>query len=415
MNDWLKKVEEMKKLRPEAAPSNSTSSITNLPSSTTTTNPTANSTPNKFLSKVQSSSNVTAASTDSPSKQSRSVTVSSTTSTPMPNVGTNSSKPNPFLMNKTLSTTNINRTENSNQVPSTTTNTPASIPASTKDTPTSSSGNEVGSGIWKVKYEQEVKRRQELELRLKSIEQTVISSPSTAASVVVQQKREARKTKRMTKKIVDKQRMSIHVMNTVDNVLSQIGGLDRKIKAAEAAKLQAEDKLLDIAIAKLEVDEVVQKVDTVLKKLIEQIDKFTIPQIKEMLIKVKSQTASDIDGGSSKASTRFSIMLPQGGLNLDTEIPSAPDFTPNSPPSVSNRNNPSTTKTSLLESIRAGATLRNVNVDKLREEQKQLRANAKQTITSIKSLEETLRDALTNRFNDMGIEEEDEEDRKSVV
>ena len=69
-----------------------------------------------------------------------------------------------------------------------------------------------------------------------------------------------RKTKRMTKQVAQSQRMSIHVVNTVESVLQQIGGLDKKIKAAEGARLQAEDKLLEIAIAKLEVDEVVQKV-----------------------------------------------------------------------------------------------------------------------------------------------------------
>jgi hypothetical protein len=93
-------------------------------------------------------------------------------------------------------------------------------------------------------------------------------------------------------------------------------------RAAEAARLQAEDKLLEIAIAKLEVDEVVQKVDTVLKKMVEQIDKFSTPQIKEMLIKVRTQTAAQDEGGSSKAAnSRFSIIIPSGGLVLDDAPP----------------------------------------------------------------------------------------------
>lgn len=58
--------------------------------------------------------------------------------------------------------------------------------------------------------------------------------------------------------------------------------------------MQAEDKMMEIAIAKLEVDEVVQRVDTVLKKIIDQIDKFSPQQIQEMLIKVRSQTAAEV-------------------------------------------------------------------------------------------------------------------------
>lgn len=105
--------------------------------------------------------------------------------------------------------------------------------------------------------------------------------------------------------------MSVHVVNTLDEVLKQIGGLDKRIRwvlsvgaqegrGAEAARMQAEDKLMEIAIAKLEVDEVVQKVDTVLKKIIEQIDKFSTQQIRDMLVKVRAQTASEEEGGGSR-------------------------------------------------------------------------------------------------------------------
>lgn len=65
----------------------------------------------------------------------------------------------------------------------------------------------------------------------------------------------------------------------------------------------------------------------------------------------------------------------------------------------------------LLDSIRKGIPLRNVNVDKLKEEQKKFRADAKNKLASMKSLEETLKDALTERMLDMNLyEEEDEED-----
>lgn len=194
--------------------------------------------------------------------------------------------------------------------------------SSSSNTSTSGSEPELGGSIWKVKYEQELKRRQELEQRILILEGK--ASPETAAEIAAK-KKEDRKTKRMTKKIQQTQRMSIHVVNTVESVLQQIGGLDKKIRGAEAARLQAEDKLLEIAIAKLEVDEVVQKVDTVLKKMVEQIDKFSIPQIKEMLVKVRTQTAAQEEGGSSKAAnSRFSIIIPSGGLQLDDSAPPPP-------------------------------------------------------------------------------------------
>lgn len=49
-------------------------------------------------------------------------------------------------------------------------------------------------------------------------------------------------------------------------------------------------------------------------------------------------------------------------------------------------------------------------MDKLKEEQRQLRANAKKSLNDMRSLEETLRDALNNRFTDMGLLEEDDDD-----
>lgn len=98
--------------------------------------------------------------------------------------------------------------------------------------------------------------------------------------------------------------------------------------------MQAEDKLMDIAIAKLEVDEVIQKVDSVLKKIIDQIDHFSNAQIKEMLQKIRTQTASEEEGGGGKAACRFSIIVPQGGLRFDEmeNIPKPP------PPTTTTRN-----------------------------------------------------------------------------
>ena len=213
-----------------------------------------------------------------------------------------------------------------------------------------------------------MKKRQELEQKILILEGKV--DPQKAAEVAAEmaaKKREARKTKRMTQKIRTTQRMSIHVGNTVDMVLQQIGGLDKKIRAAEAARMQAEDKLLEIAIAKLEVDEVIQKVDTVLKKMCESCDKFTIPQIKEMLMKVRTQTASNEEGGNSKAASRFTIIIPAGGLQLDESgdsfAPPPPSLTPPPAPvfnssnsgnnTINNNNNNSnssrsTSKNSLL-------------------------------------------------------------------
>jgi hypothetical protein len=54
--------------------------------------------------------------------------------------------------------------------------------------------------------------------------------------------------------------------------------------------------------------------------------------------------------------------------------------------------------------------LKNINVDKLKEEQRNLRANAKKSLNDMRSLEDTLRDALNNRFTDMGLLEDEDDD-----
>jgi hypothetical protein len=65
---------------------------------------------------------------------------------------------------------------------------------------------------------------------------------------------------------------------------------------------------------------------------------------------------------------------------------------------------------SLLEQIRQGRSLRNVNIDQLRSEQKKLREQAaKLNNGKGLSLEETLRFALTSRMVAFEGEDEDEE------
>jgi hypothetical protein len=118
----------------------------------------------------------------------------------------------------------------------------------------------------------------------------------------------------------------MHVGKTLDSVLKSIGGLDAHLKAVEAKRIQAEDKLMQIAIAKLEMDELVQKVDTALKKILEQFDKFTNAQIKEMLTKVRQQTCSDTEDSTSPPSphprsARFSIILPKGSSKQCRQVP----------------------------------------------------------------------------------------------
>lgn len=89
---------------------------------------------------------------------------------------------------------------------------------------------------------------------------------------------------------------------------------------------------MEIAIAKLEVDEVMNKVDIVLKRIIDQIDKFNNQQIKEMLIKLRTQTMSN-EGEHGNA--RFSIIVPSDGIGIGNvpEPPAVPSLTP-LPPSA---------------------------------------------------------------------------------
>lgn len=97
---------------------------------------------------------------------------------------------------------------------------------------------------------------------------------------------------------------------------------------------------MEIAIAKLEVDEVMQKIDTILKKMLDQINNFSMVQIKEMLTKLRSQTAPEEEGGGTRVSVRFSIIVPKGGLDFSDQIaemaapPAPPIGGMSSPPPV---------------------------------------------------------------------------------
>jgi hypothetical protein len=253
-----------------------------------------------------------------------------------------------------------------------------------------------------------VKRRQELEemcaQRTKELED--LKQKLTQIPKSTQLTAEQRKSRRMTKyytfiiisfrNVKINNRMSVHVASSLDQVLSQIGGLDKKIRAAEAAKIQAEDKLMEIAIAKLEVDELVASVDSILKKIIDQFDKFSPAQVKEMIVKLRANTATVEEGGTS--SQRFSIIIPQEGLAIQEEIPEAPPMPP--------------VNMTALDQIRSGKPLNNLSVAKLKEEQKQFREKAKQTMGNMKSLEDVLRSALQQRVINMNLYEDEEDEEE---
>jgi len=74
------------------------------------------------------------------------------------------------------------------------------------------------------------------------------------------------------------------------------------------------------------------------------------------------------------------------------------------------KNSIQTKPLSLLESIRSGKSLKNVDVEKLKEEQRQFRLNAKETISNMGSLEDTLKKALANRLLDMNLYDGEEDD-----
>eukprot|EP01119_Soliformovum_irregulare_P000340 TRINITY_DN10237_c0_g1_i1.p1 TRINITY_DN10237_c0_g1~~TRINITY_DN10237_c0_g1_i1.p1 ORF type:complete len:471 (+),score=168.72 TRINITY_DN10237_c0_g1_i1:51-1415(+) len=448
MDGWLKKVEEMKKQRsqtnlvapqPTTAGSSSsasvsstpakTTTVTSPPSTTTTSGPTIGKSAtlrNPFLSKTTSSSGTTTSSDTSSTPASTTSAVPSKTVTSPP-----AKSSNPFLAKMQGAST----TTSAATSPSTTTSPPAtSTPATTTTTSLSQSMTDrrptatskaatltpsttdgVGGGIYKIKFEAESKRRAELETEISAKNNEIEdlkeqlrkfklkgSDPTTAAA-----RSEARKTKRMTRANRQTQMMSVSVINTIDVVLQQIGGLDKRIRASEAARMQAEDKLMEIAIAKLEVDEVIQKVDTILKKLLDQYERFSSSQVKEMLTKIRSQTQSEEEGGNSRASIRFSIIVPKGGLDLSDVAPAPPPPGPMAPTTSPKANPP---RLGLLDQIRQGTSLRNLDITKLRQEQQEFREKAKETIGNMGSLEDVLRSALSSRLTDMNLYEEESDD-----
>eukprot|EP01117_Protostelium_nocturnum_P008323 TRINITY_DN2972_c0_g3_i1.p1 TRINITY_DN2972_c0_g3~~TRINITY_DN2972_c0_g3_i1.p1 ORF type:complete len:615 (+),score=266.91 TRINITY_DN2972_c0_g3_i1:147-1991(+) len=206
-------------------------------------------------------------------------------------------------------------------------------------------------------------------------------------------------------------RITKRLTSSLGNVMQELDGLEDKV-------VKTEEKLLDVAIAKLEVDGVVQQVETYIKKILSSFDQLSSDQIKPMLLQLLMLIN---DNEKSGTKSRFSLFVPASAVSA---IPQAPPMsnaakTPPVPPrltrtdSVSSNSSSAGESFSLLDQIRSGKTLRNIDLNKLMKEKEELKAQKNRN-----SIGGILRGALSARVAEMNLydgEDDEEDEEESVV
>ncbi|PRP74998.1 hypothetical protein PROFUN_07391 [Planoprotostelium fungivorum] len=235
-----------------------------------------------------------------------------------------------------------------------------------------------------------------------------VPAPSSSSSVKPPSADGGQKTveqqKRITKRLT--KRLTASLGDVVDTLSTQVDDLEQQCT-------KTEERLLDVAISKIQADSVIQQVDNLIKKIIDSYNDLSSEDIKRMLFQM---TMMLNENGGNK--NRFSLFVP---ANTNVAISGA--FAPPPPPAAPMSRKPSTatlptqnrapshsvsagsfSSGSLLDQIRNGTTLRNVDVNKLRQEQEELK---KRTSVSIGSI---LKNAMASRLADMSLEDEDDDE-----
>jgi hypothetical protein len=169
-------------------------------------------------------------------------------------------------------------------------------------------------------------------------------------------------------------------------ICSLVQNLDEQIKAAESARQYAEEKLIEMALQKIDVTEALKKVDDALEKVATRmrgggnVDK-------ELVANIITKIRKDILGADVDDA-------PAASAN-----PTPPPPPPPPPPPLPRRSRRAAV---LLAQIRTGVQLSRVDVEKLKEARSKDRIRtARQSVRMMQSLEQTLRDALEMRQFEM--------------
>jgi uncharacterized protein YqgV (UPF0045/DUF77 family) len=176
--------------------------------------------------------------------------------------------------------------------------------------------------------------------------------------------------------------MSTQLGGQLGNLLSLVQNLDEQIKAAESARQYAEEKLIEMALQKIDVTEALKKVDDALEKVATRmrgggnVDK-------ELVANIITKIRKDILGADVEDAP--AVANPDAAATAAAAAAAA---------------RPS--RGGLLAQIRTGVQLSRVDVEKLKEARTKDRIRtARQSVRMMQSLEQTLREALEMRQFEM--------------
>jgi uncharacterized protein YqgV (UPF0045/DUF77 family) len=182
--------------------------------------------------------------------------------------------------------------------------------------------------------------------------------------------------------------MSTQLGGQLGNLLSLVQNLDEQIKAAESARQYAEEKLIEMALQKIDVTEALKKVDDALEKVATRmrgggnVDK-------ELVANIITKIRKDILGADVDDAPAAAAAHTDGTAAATTAAAAA-----------AAAQKPS--RGGLLAQIRTGVQLSRVDVEKLKEARSKDRIRtARQSVRMMQSLEQTLRDALEMRQFEM--------------
>jgi hypothetical protein len=181
--------------------------------------------------------------------------------------------------------------------------------------------------------------------------------------------------------------MSTQLGGQLGNLLSLVQNLDEQIKASESARQYAEEKLIEMALQKIDVTEALKKVDDALEKVATRmrgggnVDK-------ELVANIITKIRKDILGADVDDAPAASAHPDAAAAATATAAAAAAAQKPS--------------RGGLLAQIRTGVQLSRVDVEKLKEARSKDRIRtARQSVRMMQSLEQTLRDALEMRQFEM--------------
>jgi len=238
-----------------------------------------------------------------------------------------------------------------------------------------------------------------------------------------------RQSVRQSKRMTRAPKMDIVAM--VTRVLAEMEKLEKNIKTAEAGRMQAESELLEVAMYKQASDDALGSIandmrlhvvffaqhigalQTIAKS---SADKDALEAVIAKLEKLKGDmekrlTERNVKKSSNDAAEmnkRASVYATQ--LNLPPPPPTS-GFTEPGPRGPSGASRPAVAAPSaLLDQIRRGKDLNRINVDALKAERAQNYRSNRKSMALLASLQDTLRDALNNRREDLEAEDYGDDD-----